>query len=349
MCSCIFFDVHQVPADPGSDALAERLAPVEVAELVHCETVQRLAGLAFACRMAPVPQKWIGSSVALGFDCGLLPARSIAPKEVQASVIVHIFDWGRSELNTVDKHVELPPEEQQDRALFWKYYVGGIDQLLWNAARAYQHRFTNSIGWTTLKATVIDFDSNTANDFLGAVELPLEETEERTVELLDTNGRQVSSRSGISTFTYAIERRRMPQGSRLAEVWRVHALRAANLPPMDNILIPNSDPFVELVATSEHGSWPIRFRQHTSVAQRNLNPEWLEVLEVPVMAASRASSAQLLERALNSGIPGLGTMENLGELLPPEGLDDATLERAFSNWCELVSQFADGESMSFSP
>merc|ERR1711907_200149 len=102
---------------------------------------------------------------------------------------------------------------------------------------------------------------------------------ERTVELLDNNGRQVRSRSGISTFTYAIERRRMPQGSRLAEVWRVHALRAANLPPMDNILIPNSDPFVELVAISELGSWPISFRQHTSVAQRNLNPEWLEVLE----------------------------------------------------------------------
>ena len=69
-----FLGVHQAPEDPGEEGLENRLAPLELAGLVLSEVVIRLVGLASACRLVPVPQKWIGSSVALGSDSGRLPS-----------------------------------------------------------------------------------------------------------------------------------------------------------------------------------------------------------------------------------------------------------------------------------
>eukprot|EP00434_Breviolum_minutum_P029748 symbB.v1.2.026299.t1/scaffold2616.1/size74813/3 len=57
----------------------------------------------------PVPQKWIGSSVALGFDIGQMPKRGEEEKFRQ-KIIVSIFDWGRSELNTIEKNAALSDE-----------------------------------------------------------------------------------------------------------------------------------------------------------------------------------------------------------------------------------------------
>merc|ERR1719326_305082 len=100
-----FLDVHEAPVDQV--VLQELRSPMEVAELVSYEVAKRLVKLAFACRRSPVPQKWVGSSVAIGFDCGCLRSRRETDKQIKSSVKVNIFDWGRSELNTIDKHVQL--------------------------------------------------------------------------------------------------------------------------------------------------------------------------------------------------------------------------------------------------
>jgi len=42
--------------------------PMEFLELVTGEMVKMLVRLMVACRQIKVPQKWIGSSVVLGFD-----------------------------------------------------------------------------------------------------------------------------------------------------------------------------------------------------------------------------------------------------------------------------------------
>lgn len=71
----------------------------EVAELVLNEIVKKLSRLAVACCRVSVPQKWVGSSVALGFDCGYFPKRkdkclkSSAEDLIRSKVIVNIFDW----------------------------------------------------------------------------------------------------------------------------------------------------------------------------------------------------------------------------------------------------------------
>lgn len=166
-----------------SDADIERqLVADEVAEIVLHEVAVRLHGLALACRHVPVPQKWVGSSVALAFDAGVLPNRG-GEEDVRNGVRVHIFDWGRSELNTLNKHAELTEEERHDRDHYWQNYVGGVDRLAWEAARAYENRYGNNEGWASLEAIVYDFDSTKWDDFLGKVMIPLEATEFKTVDL----------------------------------------------------------------------------------------------------------------------------------------------------------------------
>merc|ERR1712129_359293 len=113
-------DVHQMPTDPkGNNSLEEFLFPLELAELVSREIACRLATLAVACRHVPVPQKWIGSSVALAFDCGRLPIRTLPEQQICEMVKVHIFDWGRSELNTPENHSRLSAQEQKSRSESW--------------------------------------------------------------------------------------------------------------------------------------------------------------------------------------------------------------------------------------
>eukprot|EP00960_Hanusia_phi_P012211 356171-Hanusia_phi.AAC.5 len=60
--------------------------------------LKRMSELCKYFEQVPVPQKWIGSSVALGFDACQLPRRDNSLAKEIDKVIVNIFDWGRSEL-----------------------------------------------------------------------------------------------------------------------------------------------------------------------------------------------------------------------------------------------------------
>merc|ERR1719229_1767956 len=88
-----YLDVHQELPNPGEEARLEVLGPSEVTEVSLWEAVRRLTRLAVTCRCSPVPQKWIGSSVALGFDCGGLPPRSTGVAHLKSDAVVAIFDW----------------------------------------------------------------------------------------------------------------------------------------------------------------------------------------------------------------------------------------------------------------
>lgn len=306
-----FFDVHQAPADLGADSIPSTLSPTEVVELVHREVVRQLARLALACRRAPAPQKWIGSSVALAFDAGELPKRGTAQEQIRSAVKVKIFDWGRSELNTPERHASLAPGERRDRADFWRLYVSGVNRLAWEAARAYHHRFGNAAEWQEVHITVSDFDSMTQNDYIGEATLPLRPTRGSSVTLRNRSGNDVEGRGGFSSLTYAIEYRELPASSRMRGVWRVSVLRAAHLPVCDRVQ-GTSDPYCSLVAVSSDGS--LRFRQETSIVKRNLNPEWNETFELPLMSGG----VDRLEEALEEAAVGLGREAPLGPLLPPD-------------------------------
>jgi len=63
----------------------------------------------------PVPQKWLGSSVALLFDAGEAPERGAALEAAASGAGVYIFDWGRSELLSTEGYNKLEDAEKEDR------------------------------------------------------------------------------------------------------------------------------------------------------------------------------------------------------------------------------------------
>lgn len=297
-----FLDVHQQPRKNASSP-EDALRPSEFAELISWEVSMQLCRLALACCTAPVAQKWLGSSVALGFDDARLPRRSLSREQLQKRVLVKIFDWGRSELDTYEKHSSLEMQEQSNRHKFWDYYCEGIYRLAWESARTYHHWFWNRIGWTSVVLKVYDFDSCTENDLLGMVRVSLEPTEAVEVGLKDEKGKDVIGKDGQkATLTYSVIFCALPEDSCLHALWRVHVAKASHLPAADTHLRgeDSSDPFVVLVAESEDGAH--KLCQQTSVIQQKLNPVWDETLELPV---ARRHAPDLLDKMLGEAAKGI--------------------------------------------
>jgi len=278
--------------------------------------------MSVACHRCPVPQKWIGSSVALGFDAGQLPQRSTSQSSIRRRAIVSIFDWGRSELNTLERHDSLTDDEQRDRAEYWQYYSGGIYRLSWEAARTYYHRFGNAKKWKTLCFSLFDYDSQSNNDFMCSVEVPVEPTEEKTVTMALNNrlikglGDSVAKAEKLFAgkeplLTYSITWLEHPSTSRLVGTWRVTLIRAAKIPHQDLLhLKSTSDPFCQVVAMSVEDCI---FRQQSSVKARTLSPEWRETFDLPIARSSDALQAALATAGLH-----LEDDLHAAQMFPPE-------------------------------
>lgn len=333
-----YLDVHEDLPTPDDKGLQSTLGPSELIELVLQKSATQLCDLALSCRRSPVPQKWIGSSVALGFDCGELPPRSAGTEDaVRKQTLVSIFDWGRSELNTLDRHMQLSEADQKDRSEFWSYYVGGIDRLAWEVSRAYLHRLSVADAWTDVIFRIHDFDSMTSNDFLGKVRVPLQECGSTTKELEGMSG----SKRGEITFSIAWQP--YPQPSRVTGAWRVTVEAAAKLPASDGVMIMNSsDPFVEVIAISQDGKRG--FRQVTEVKVKNLSPEWGETFEIPVV--SKADFLQDAFRSLGVQMPislALEAMFPMEEAIPDSlgrRFDDKAAEKGLVDFIHMLDQAA---------
>jgi len=327
-----FLDMHADLPHPSEAELATTFSQAETAEVVLHETVTKLLSLSIACKRCPVPQKWIGSSVALGFDVGQLLSREHAEEQLRRQTIVNIFDWGRSELNTIKKHAALSDSAQADRAEYWSYYAGGIYRLSWEASRAYLHQFGNAEGWQHVSFMIWDFDSMSDNDFMGkVVEIPLQETKETTAKI-KLNSRRFAFSSALArtelgcwklgpTLTYSIEWVPHPPTSRLKGLWRVQVVQAENLPREDLCIFEGtSDPFVEVIATSASG---FCFRQQSKVQIRTRNPKFCEVFELPVArtpeALREAFASVGISEAPQDLLGLLWPEKSANEMLRPEG------------------------------
>ena len=150
--------------------------------------VTKLGGLTQSLRQVPVPQKWLGSSIALLFDAGKTPERGAALEAAASEAGVYIFDWGRSELLGTEEYNALQDAEKEDRRKFWNYYSDGVCRLFYEAVRAYYHRFCTPV-WTHVLIQILDFDAISDNDLAGQVEISLEETGgPKEFQLLDAKG-----------------------------------------------------------------------------------------------------------------------------------------------------------------
>lgn len=333
-----FLDVHEKPADPGDALLHTMRSPMEHAEITLNEMLKKLVHLAMSCRSVPAPQKWIGSSVLLGFEAGSVPERRELEEALRDRAQVTIFDWGRSELTKLEKHMMLPTAEQADRTRYWRFYCRGIDRLAWEAVRAYFHRFSNDEEWRQVIATVYDFDSMSANDFIGRAVLKLEPSAAGTVltvPLTDTNGRQVRGPGGPSTLTYCVAERRYPESSRLLRAWRVTILRASCL-PVCNMIRGLSDPFVSLLALSR--SAVLRVRQETQVKTGTLDPAWNATLELPIVRKTPEDGRSALAETLGEVRPLLGIDRLLPVMLPAVDVEAAASDEAFKRWVQHLDE-----------
>lgn len=300
-----FVDVREMPteeeklavsrrSDAGeveTAAAADAYSQTELAEIALHETVRRLARLSRTCHRVTVPQKWLGSSVALGFDAGSFPTRSPdAEERIRSKVIVNVFDWGRSEL--LESSDELSAEDREDRKAFWEFYKCGIDNLSFDAARRYYNQFSNNIGWKEITVRVMDYDSSSADDFIGEVTIPLPDplldpspwAEEFVLrnkgKPLVRDGSSGGKRGSVKLVVswWEAPKDESSPRPRVCGAWHVTVDRGLNLKRMD---VLSSDPYCLVIARSEG----FEFEQMTSVVTQSCNPVWGETLEVPVVSS----------------------------------------------------------------
>lgn len=272
-------------------------SPTEVAGIISYEIMSQLIALSTACHKVKIPQKWIGSSVAVSADADFFPSRSSEAAEagIRSKVTCKIFDWGRSELLTDAKYENLSYHGRADRDRYWNMYKKGIDRLSYNATRFYYHHFTTRAKWTDVTLHVMDFDSMSSDSHIGKVVIPLPDVS--NIEAIGNLGesrtykvKSVLASSFGSTLTCSIRWVEYPADSRFAGVWRVGIERANDLPPMDVMhFIISSDPYVLVTANSSTGQ---QFHQQTCIKARNQDPVWKEIIDIPVCRLSNEKSLQ---------------------------------------------------------
>jgi len=274
-----FLDLHcdsvaqEIPCSECecSDYLERNYSPIEFSEIVTHEILKRLLRLKSTCQKVTTPQKWIGSSVGIGFDCEMVPRRlPQTEKEIRDGIIVSIFDWGRSELNTVETHSKMEFKEQEDREKSWRGYLNGIERLTFCAVQTYQDFFTCS-AWKKLSLTVYDYDVILVDDFLGKVTIPFQETELKPHKLSN----KMYIKKGAIFFS--IHWREFPYSSRLKGAWCIYLEKAKKLARRD--ISSQSDPYVLITAHAKDGT---THSQVSRTIKDNENPIWMETFEIPV-------------------------------------------------------------------
>jgi C2 domain len=317
----LLIDVHhdqvqqiQQPTTNSDNEKEQQLyTSVEIAEIILHELVVRLVRLAILCHRIKIPQKWIGSSVALGYDAGLYPLtndRRVGEQAIRSKVITNIFDWGRSELLTEDQYNQMTAADQTDRQKFWNNYRNAIDQLSYNAVREYYNHFTtnNQQQWKEISIQVMDYDSLGPDDYLGTVTIPFPDVNStngvNTNEAADLhsfqlhNGRQGILKKNCGILYCSIKWIVLSNDSRLVGMWQIHISHATNLPVRD--ITNTSDPYCIITAYSHVDNESERsnnkrnqntsvrtFQQSTCIIPRTINPVWNEFFDIPVVDQSK--------------------------------------------------------------
>ena len=223
---------------------------------------------------------------------------------VRSKVIVNVFDWGRLELRTPSD--TLSTTEQADREAFWKLYQSGMDILSFAVTRRYYNQFSNSIGWDSVTVRVMDYDSASADDFIGEVTAPLPDPATGWCNGMEpylvgefalrnkgkpmvrdgsAGGKRGSVKLSIRWWEAPKpegkeeEEGQQKQQPRVLGAWRITIDRAQNLKKMD---VVSSDPYCLVIASSEDSTF--KFEQMTPVITQNCNPVWNQTLELPVVS-----------------------------------------------------------------
>lgn len=80
----------------------------------------------------PVPQMWIGASLALGVE--------IAKDKENPEIMAGLFDWGRSELTTEAEFRGFSRDAKERNLFYWRQYVSALCRFQWELSRILAHR-----------------------------------------------------------------------------------------------------------------------------------------------------------------------------------------------------------------
>eukprot|EP00756_Hemistasia_phaeocysticola_P065933 Hpha_TRINITY_DN888_c0_g1::TRINITY_DN888_c0_g1_i1::g.195018::m.195018 len=147
------FFAYAEPENPDK----HRFNSLEVNAMGMRGCLKSLLGLLSAASAVPVPQQWIGSSVALAFDSAARPERppgGFQAGQEETGAKVHIFDWGRSELMSKEIFKSLPKNTRKERAQHWFAWVAGILRLSFEVARAYRRLYCPRVRWKRLRVRI---------------------------------------------------------------------------------------------------------------------------------------------------------------------------------------------------
>jgi len=287
----------------GGTAGMTLLTPGEHAELAMLSLTGKLCEMIGECEDIPTPQKWVGSGIALIMDAASSLPRHICMSSttslawINNHMRIHIFDFGRSELNHPDHHATLSLAEQRNRQEFWSAYQSGLRRLLWQAGRLYWNRYC-ATHWDLLEIRVYQHEAIACHRFIGSVTVELRHVVGKTSSLqlmmdehavFGTNMKQAMLNFVVSWQTY-------PKPSRLAGVWIVTVHTASNLPSQSQKFGGSSSTFAA-VRVSEAGS-KRSAHGRTSVAMSSSNPEWFEELEFPMAEIGGLAGADAFRESM---------------------------------------------------
>lgn len=278
-------------------ALQGFLFPIEYSECILFDAVRQLATLVVDAQKMPVPQMWIGSSLALCCESGALVKRQWAVERLNSPVSavgaarIHVFDWGRSELNTWETDAALKAEDREMRSDYWDIWLRGVLRILFDCAVLYRRQFTMAMSPDcTVDIDVFDYDTLNQPQHMGRASLRLAPTNGfRKLKLYTlgysdskaplSTGSIKKTLQGAATVEVQVEQLTLPaRDSRLTQAWRVTIKRCQHLPNMD--LFSLSDPFVHVTIKSpDSQTGP---RTFTKVVWNNNNA----VFDTPLDVAS---------------------------------------------------------------
>jgi len=262
-------------SDVGDIAGSHTLLSIEYSEALLYDLCLQLSELCLDASRMPVPQMWIGSSLGVCCDSGQLPSRRTleslrAGKGAAGLALVRIFDWGRSELETMLSYLQLSDEEKEQRNLYWCQWQSALVRIWVSSMTAYYRQFL----WNADEARPFqgvvrfelwDADTLDEHDYIGNASIPLADTHGRimvpivTENLHDLNLFHLLTRAAAEGVTFCsgdgavleveVEEARAPADSRLERVWYVTVHNVFGVPSRD--LFSASDPLVMVQVNSD--------------------------------------------------------------------------------------------------
>ena len=267
------------------------LSPAFYSFIILSQICSKLMKLVISLRNCKIPQKWLSSSLGISVEIGddKVPISINVDGSFSSSEIVgiHIFDWGRSELNTQSKYQCMSDSDKLDREDYWDKYVRSVSTLCFESCNLFWHKYANKFNFVQIE--IWDYDALTPDDFIGYISIPLRATEgEVSFVLKTTHGDPVLGLTGkpsqifveIQEIEQKIkninfhEKLENPMKMTAEKIWQVKVIKASDLPKMDFFSTADPSALVRITELSELDS--SKPGQRSRVIPDSLFPEWDE-------------------------------------------------------------------------